>query len=242
VQATAREFENRALVFGLIFAVAFPLYALDKQNSAAALSNWLAGRLGASPDLVAHVVLAVAAALVAAAALLRTWASSVLLADVVYATELKTDSLVADGPYRHVRNPLYFANVLMAIGMGALMSRVGFVVAVLGMIVFCYRLIFREEAFFEADQRAQYEPYRRAVPRLLPALRPRIAAGGRRSSWSKGFKAEAWYWGLAVALVAFAATLSLKIFAVVLAASLALLWMSSLALRKRSQPEIGRRP
>jgi len=45
-----------------------------------------------------------------------------------------------------------------------------------------------------------------------------------------------------VALVAFAATLSLKIFAVVLAASLALLWVSSVVLRKRSQPELDRRP
>jgi protein-S-isoprenylcysteine O-methyltransferase Ste14 len=242
MQASRWEFENRALVFGLIFAVAFPLYAIDQQNSAAALSNWLGTRFGAAPDLVAHLVLAVAALLVAAAAVLRTWASSYLLADVVYATELKTDSLVADGPYRHVRNPLYFANVLMAVGMGALMSRLGFVVAVLGMMAFCYRLILREEAFFESGQRERYEPYRRAVPRLLPAPRPQIGSGGRRPSWSKGFKAEAWYWGLALALVGFAATLSLKIFAVVLAASLGLLWVSSLVLRKRSQMDLERRP
>jgi len=234
MRASRWEFENRALLFGLIFAVAFPLYAIDGQNSAAALSNWLGSRLGRPPDLVAHVLLALAAALVAAAALLRTWASSYLVAEVVYATELKSESLVDDGPYRHVRNPLYFSNVLMAIGMGFLMSRLGFVVAVLGMIVFCYRLVLREEASFAETQHERYEQYRRAVPRLVPALRARIAAGGRRPSWSKGFKAEAWYWGLALALTAFAATLSLKIFGVVLAASLGLLWISSLALRKRS--------
>ena len=70
------------------------------------------------------------------AALIRTWASAYLHAGVVYAPEVKTESLVADGPYRRVRNPFYFANVLIAIGMGAMMSRIGFFVAVVAMLVF----------------------------------------------------------------------------------------------------------
>ncbi|HTC90846.1 MAG TPA: hypothetical protein VK686_21225 [Bryobacteraceae bacterium] len=49
-----------------------------------------------------------------------------------------------------MRNPLYFANVLMAIGMGALMSRIGFFIVVLAMLLFCYRLILREESALEA--------------------------------------------------------------------------------------------
>ncbi|HEX2715284.1 MAG TPA: isoprenylcysteine carboxylmethyltransferase family protein, partial [Candidatus Acidoferrales bacterium] len=78
------------------------------------------------PDPLARLLFAFAAFLLVVAALIRTWASSYLHAGVVYAAEVKTESLVADGPYRRVRNPLYFANVLMAIGMGALMSRAGF--------------------------------------------------------------------------------------------------------------------
>jgi len=123
MKATDWEFTNRALVFGLIFAGSFPLYSLDRQNSVAALASWLAPRIGADPDHTARFLFAFAALLLVMAALLRTWASAYLEAGVVYASTVKTEDLVADGPYRHTRNPLYFANILMAIGMGALMSR-----------------------------------------------------------------------------------------------------------------------
>jgi len=179
MKATNWEFRNRALLFGLIFACSFPLYFLDHQNSTSALASWLGPRLQRDPGLVARLLFAFAAVLLIVAALFRTWASSYLRAGVVYATEVKTDSLVADGPYRLVRNPLYFANVLMVIAMGAMMSRSGFLVAVVAMLVFCYRLILREEAELQAHQGEQYKGYRKAVPRLCPALRPRIASAGR---------------------------------------------------------------
>jgi protein-S-isoprenylcysteine O-methyltransferase Ste14 len=201
VKATNWEFKNRALVFGLIFGVTFPLYALDHQNATGALANWLAPRLRMNAGLVARLLFAFAALLLATAALIRTWASSYLHASVVYAPEVKTDSLVGDGPYRRVRNPLYFANVLMVIGMGALMSRTGFFVAVLAMLVFCYRLIFREEDELQASQGARYQGYRRAVPRLWPSLQPRIVSAGQPANWAAGFKAESWYWGFAAGLV-----------------------------------------
>jgi protein-S-isoprenylcysteine O-methyltransferase Ste14 len=234
MKATNWEFTNRALVFGLIFAVAFQFYVLDHQNSAAALANWLGYKLRMDADFVARLLFAFAAILLAAAALIRTWASSYLHATVVYAAEVKTESLVADGPYRRVRNPLYFANVLLAIGMGALMSRTGFLVAVAAMLLFCHRLILREESELRKSQGEPYERYRNAVPRLWPSLRPRIASAGRQAMWTEGFKAESWYWGFPAAVVVFALTLSLKLFFGMLAASLALLWLSSVVLHKKS--------
>ena len=102
------------------------LSPFDRQNATAALANLLAARLGINADLLARVLFAFAAVLLIAAALIRTWASAYLRSDVVYAADIQTRSLVADGPYRHVRNPLYFANLLMAIGMGAMASRIGF--------------------------------------------------------------------------------------------------------------------
>jgi hypothetical protein len=88
------------------------------------LASWLGSRFQRDPDLVARLLFAFAAILLIVAALLRTWASSYLRAGVVYAAEVKTDSLVADGPYLLVRNPLYFANVLMVTGMGAMRSKI----------------------------------------------------------------------------------------------------------------------
>jgi len=237
MKATNWEFTNRALVFGLIFAIAFPLYSLDHQNSTVALANWLAARLQMNGDLVAHLLFAFAAFLLVLAALIRTWASSYLRASVVYAAEVKTESLVADGPYRQIRNPLYFANVLMAIGIGAMMSRTGFLVAVVAMLVFCYRLILREEAELQASQGKRYEGYCKAVPRLWPSLRPRIASAGRQAKWAEGFKAESWYWGFAAALIAFSITLKLKLFSAILGASLVLFWVSSVILQKKSNSQ-----
>ena len=193
-------------------------------------------------DLVAHLLFAFAGFLLVVAALIRTWASSYLQATVVYAAEVKTESLVADGPYRRVRNPLYFANVLLAIGMGAMMSRTGFFVALAAMVLFCYRLILREEAELQASQGEQYERYCNAVPRFWPSLRPRIASAGRQAKWTEGFKAESWYWGFAAAVVAFAITLSLKLFFVILGTSLALFWVSSIVLEKKSNSQASGSP
>lgn len=238
MKASNWEFRNRAMVFGLMFGFTFPLYALDHQNSTVALANWLGAELRMDTDLVARLLFAFAAFLLVVAALIRTWASSYLQASVVYASEVKSESLVADGPFRRVRNPLYFANVLMIIAMGALMSRLGFLVAVIAMVVFCYRLILREEAELQASQGQLYRAYSKAVPRLWPSLWPRVASAGRQAKWREGIKAESWYWGFAAALIAYAITLKLKLFFVILAVSLVLFWVSSMALQKKSESQL----
>lgn len=235
MRATNWEFRNRALVFGLILAFAFQFYFLDHHNAAEALAEPLAATLGANSDLIVRALFALGALLVVVAALLRTWASAYLGAEVVYAAHVKSASLVADGPYRHVRNPLYFANVLMAVGMGALASRTGFFVLFGLMVVFCYRLILREEAELSAAQGGHYRQYREAVPRLWPSLRARVASAGGRANWASGFKAEFWYWGLALALVVFAITLRTLFFFLILGASLGCFWLFT-SLRKREQP------
>ena len=78
----------------------------------------------------------------------------------------RTEALVADGPYRHVRNPLYLANVLMAIALGTMMSRAGFVFAVVAMLVFSFRLILSEEVELSRSQGLLYANYRELSPRL----------------------------------------------------------------------------
>jgi protein-S-isoprenylcysteine O-methyltransferase Ste14 len=223
--ATTWEFEHRALAFGVLFSVAFMWSAVDPQNVTVALARGLSDRLQADGDRLARTLFALAAVVVSTAALCRTWASAYLKSDVVYASELKTASLVADGPYRHTRNPLYLGNMLLAVGMGAMASRIGFVVLVGGMVVFSYRLIGREEAELLRSQGESYAAYLARVPRLMPALRPRVPAAGRRPDWAAGFWAESWYWGFAAAIAAFAITLSLKLFFGVLCASLVLFWI-----------------
>jgi protein-S-isoprenylcysteine O-methyltransferase Ste14 len=234
MKATNWEFANRAMVFGLMFAVTFPLYGIVHENAAWALANWIEPRVQVDATLLARLIFAVAALLLFLAALLRTWASSYLQAGVVYASEVKTEALVADGPYRRVRNPLYLANVLMGIGMGAMMSRLGFAAVVVLMVMFCYRLIFREEAELRASQGAAYEKYCAAVPRMWPALTARVAASGRAAKWGDGFKAESWYWGFGLAVAAFAATLKLPVFFAIFGGALVLFWALSARMEKKA--------
>jgi protein-S-isoprenylcysteine O-methyltransferase Ste14 len=233
MKATNWEFKNRAMIFGLIFGVSFLLYAVDHQTSTAVLANWLEPRLHVNADTIARLLFAIGALFLALGALIRTWASSFLHADIVYASQVKSASLVADGPYRRVRNPLYFANVLLAIGLGSMMSRSGFALVIVLMVVFCYRLILREESELRAAQGASFDAYCKAVPRLFFSPSPRIPSSGRAANWSAGFKAEAWCWGFAAGSIAFAITLKVPFFFGILAASLAIFWLSSYLLEKR---------
>ena len=235
MRATNWEFKNRAMLFGLIFGFAFCLYFVDPQNVVAALANWLSAKLGIDANLLARVMFALATALLVVAAVTRTWASSYLHGGVVYASEVKTASLIADGPYRHVRNPLYFANVLLAIGMGAMMSRAGFFAGIIAMLVFCYRLILREESELQSSQGEHYNSYLNAVPRLWPALQPRTSSAGRKARWMDGFKAEFWCWGFAIGVAAFAITLNTTVFFAILTASIVLLWLSTWVIEKQAR-------
>jgi hypothetical protein len=58
-------------------------------------------------------------------------------------------------------------------------------------------------------------------------------AAGSKARWAEGFKAEAWYWGFAASLLAFAITLNLTLFFVILGASLIVFWASATALQKK---------
>ena len=233
MKATDWEFKHRAMIFGLIFGAAFACSAIDQRNITDAAGHGLAGWLQCDPDRVIRGLLFGAATWVAVAALVRSWASAYLRASIVYSADVETESLVADGPYRHVRNPLYFANIMLAIGLGALMSRAGFALAVVAMPVFCYRLIFREEAELLASRGANYDAYRKAVPRLWPSLSPRIGVAGQRPDWREGLKAESWYWGFAVAVAAFAVTLNVGLFVAVLAVAIATFWLVSWIAQRR---------
>lgn len=211
------EFKARFWIFGALFWAAFSTYSIDHVNSGAALVDWLGRLRGVTPtDGDYHLVFAIGAFFCVAAAAVRTWGTAYLNANVMVDTRLHTSRLVADGPYRYVRNPLYFGNILLAIGFGLMSSRVGFFVLVLGMILFDYRLILREEHGIDASQGDSYRAYCESVPRLLPALSPRLPSGAIQPRWADGLLGEAFMWVLALSVVSFAITLQQRIFFIVL--------------------------
>jgi protein-S-isoprenylcysteine O-methyltransferase Ste14 len=235
--ATRWEFANRAVLFGLIISLAFACYLFDRNNVTALLSDWLAARYQQNAEFLARVLFLVAALLLASAALLRTWASAYLNAQIVYASDVKSTSLAAGGPYRWVRNPLYFANLLMAVALGALMNRSGCIVVVLGMLIFCYRLILREEAELSLNL-GEYAAYRKAVPRFWPSPIPRIPSSQQPANWSAGLKAECWYWGFVLGLAVFAITLNLGYFFLVATFSVLFFWFSPRIFKSTSVAQV----
>lgn len=109
--------------------------------------------------------------LVALGEVVRFWAAGYIAKDAEIAT---------GGPYAHVRNPLYFGSLLLAIGYG-LVSGLGIwgVAAMLALfLVFHLAAIFYEESFLKSRFGAPYKEYLNRVPRLLPSPLPRTSGAG----------------------------------------------------------------
>ncbi|HXZ28617.1 MAG TPA: isoprenylcysteine carboxylmethyltransferase family protein [Terriglobales bacterium] len=236
MRATLFEFRFRAFLIGMCFWLAFTLYSVDHLNFVAWLFL-LSGRYKTAaqiPDSLAiHASFAAAAAVIALGALLRSWGTAYLSVQVMADKKVHSERLVADGPYRYVRNPLYLGNLLLAVGMGAMASRTGFFVLLLGMLFVVLRLIGREEAELLAGQGESYRAYLAAVPRLLPALRPRVPAAGARPDWLEGLFGETMIWVMALSVAAFAVTLKLPWFFVLLGSSFVLQVIAGVALKRR---------
>jgi protein-S-isoprenylcysteine O-methyltransferase Ste14 len=126
-RATDFEFRHRFWIISGTFCLGFSCYAWDHMNASVALTRMILGGLH-SPlaGVWIRAILAAGVLLVTLAALVRSWAEAYLHSSVVHDSELHSDRLVADGPYRRVRNPLYLGNILLAVGMGPMASRTGF--------------------------------------------------------------------------------------------------------------------
>src|SRR5262249_1505628 len=168
--ATEFEFKNRFWLIGLFFAVSFQLLAIDHVPMARWLSELALGPMSPYRELATRAVLASGASLTLLAAILRTWAAAYLDSDVVHDRALHSNALVADGPYRHVRNPLYLGTILIAAGLGLTASRLGFALLVGATTTFTLRLIGREEQLLKRDRGESYLEYRRRVPSIIPSI------------------------------------------------------------------------
>jgi len=239
-RATGFEFRNRFFVIGAIFFLAFACYNLDHVNvSEAAARLMLGDEAKANSPMVGHYVRILfygGVLLITLAALIRSWAEAYLHSSVVHDTAMYSDRIVADGPYRHTRNPLYLGTMLLGLGMGLMASRLGFVVLALGMTLFVYRLILREEAGLLQSQGETYRRYLKAVPRLIPSLRPRVPPGGGKPNWLDGFVGETFFWSFAAAMAVFAFTGNFRYFWIVMGSGFAVYFAQNFFPHLRTPP------
>ena len=230
MRATEFEFRYRSWLNLAHFWLAFQVYGIDHVNFAEAISRWAAGPSHVRMHAIARLIFAFGTALVALAAALRTWAAAYLRSDVVHDREIHLEILVADGPYRHVRNPLYLGTFLFSLGLGFLSSRLGFAILAGGAVIRILRLMGREESGLEREQGEGFREYCRRVPRLLPSLRPQLPSGMAIPKWGQAFRGEAVMWGFFLGMAVYTITLRARIAWVVFEAALAL-WLLRLVSR-----------
>jgi len=86
----------------------------------------------------------------------------------------RTEPLILQGPQRHVRHPLYFAVVVLFLGWWLLLDYTFLLfMALLFLLWFTVVVIRFEEQELRALFGEEYDAYARAVPMILPSLRPR---------------------------------------------------------------------
>jgi protein-S-isoprenylcysteine O-methyltransferase Ste14 len=211
MKASSFEFRFRVWIMAALIALGFwapwIAYLPAGPGAGSRTTAWLwlgfeLGALGLSPTtgIVLATLLMIAVAALAAA--IRVWGTAYLGNYTVGNAEMKAGGVLADGPYRYVRNPLYIGTFLTMAAICVLMPTVSAAVTLVLLAVFLLRLILGEEAFLASRLGEPYRAYCKAVPRLVPSLRPRIAAGGRKPHWGDALLGEILPLGV---LVSFAA-------------------------------------
>ncbi len=207
MKATAIEFRLRFLIHALIYTLGFMTpwnywLHLDTVRTWQWLGAWLFRTKVADFNTATIAVLAAGIALATLAALLRTWGAAYLGSGVVKDAAMHGDRVMAAGPYRYLRNPLYVGTFLHTLALSLLMLPSGAIFTIVLIGVFQLRLIFAEEPFLGAKLGEAYRAYCSKVPRLLPTLRPRVEASDVRPNWLLGFVGELYFWGVAVSFAA----------------------------------------
>jgi len=195
LKATQFEFRFRLWIFFAIYFLGFWAPWLRYGSSAAPVTTtWLelSGELSRVLPLQAASVIVTSAAILCAAlgTTFRVWGTAYIGSSVVQSGTMHAHGVVAAGPYRHLRNPLYFGNLLFALGVAILMPPSGAIFFLVANFVLLLRLILREEAYLAQQQGEAYLAYKSRVPRLFPSIAARVPESAAQPHWLQALVAE----------------------------------------------------
>ncbi len=212
MKATRFEFRIRVFIICALYFLGF--FAPWERFGARANANpprlwsWLAieaARSGLISTGAAYlIVTVVAVALAVLAAWLRLWGTAYLGSFVMRNQMMQAGAVMASGPYRHLRNPLYLGLLLNAFAVSILMPVTGALFFLVGIVVFTARLTGGEEAFLSGELGEGYLEYRKSVPAIVPSLRPRLGASSIQPRWRQSLMAEVYPVGAAACFAALA--------------------------------------
>jgi protein-S-isoprenylcysteine O-methyltransferase Ste14 len=203
MSATRFEYRFRFAIHAVIYMLGFwsPWLFVNGLASGANIDepSWLAlstiffrqGWLTYNGAVIALLV--VALVFTALGAWFRVWGAAYVGSGVVQSPAMHGEAMLADGPYRRTRNPLYLGTLLHTIGISLLMPPSGALLAVVLLWVFQVRLALAEEPFLAARFGQAYLDYKQAVPRFLPAPTPQVAAAGQKPHWLQAVLGELYF-------------------------------------------------
>jgi protein-S-isoprenylcysteine O-methyltransferase Ste14 len=209
LKATQFEFRFRLWIGFAIYVLGFWAPWLRYGRSAAPVSTtWLelSGELSRlMPLQTASILITVVALLFAVlGAIFRIWGTAYIGSGVVKSSAMHARGVVAAGPYRHIRNPLYLGSFLFAVAVTILMPPSGAAFAIVASFVQMLRLILREEPYMEAQQGDAYLAYKSRVPRLFPSFVARVPESTVQPQWPQAFVAEFFYVAMTGCFIALA--------------------------------------
>lgn len=203
MKATQFEFRFRLWIFFAIYFIGFwapwlryGRFPIPVATTWLELSGELANFLPLQSATM--IVTGIAIFFAALGTAFRVWGTAYIGSSVMQSGAMHAHGVVAGGPYRHLRNPLYLGSALFALGIAILMPPSGAVFFVLAMVLQLWRLILLEESFLLAQQPEAYLAYRNRVPRLLPAVIARVADSGAQPHWGQALAAESFGVGMTV--------------------------------------------
>jgi protein-S-isoprenylcysteine O-methyltransferase Ste14 len=209
MRATAIEFRLRMAINAVIIILGFwsPWIEAWRIGKRISLVEWLAlqlSRVGIASFNISTVSLVTLAVLCAAFGVaFRVSGTAYLGPTTVNSINMIAGNVMASGPYRFVRNPLYIGLWCMVAAMAFLMPATGALLALVLITVFMIRLTLGEEAFLSAQLGQPYLTYLQAVPRFIPRFRGAPASSGTEPHWLRASLAELTPIGVLVGIIVF---------------------------------------
>lgn len=212
MKAAPLDYRFRFLLHGLIYFCGFAFYWFRSFNfywlPDTHESTWLVltpqlERTGLTFTGATVTLLALAIAFATIGAMLRTWGAAYLGSGIVQSQDMHGNTILADGPYRRTRNPLYLGTFFHTLALALLMSPYGALFTIIAISLFQLRLISTEEPFLAAKLGQPYLDYRKQVPRLLPGSTPRIPPSGATPRWFQAILGESYMIGTALSFAIF---------------------------------------
>jgi protein-S-isoprenylcysteine O-methyltransferase Ste14 len=205
MKATQFEFRFRVAIGFLLYVLGFwAPWDRYGSNAGSITTTWLelSGALASAHwlSLSSATILVTAIAILCAlkGTIFRVWGTAYLGTAVVHDTSMHGAEVVAAGPYRYVRNPLYVGTFIFSLAVSILMPPTGAIFFLLAQAFFYLRLILGEEAYLTAQQGEAYLAYKQRVPRLMRSLRARVPASRAKPQWLTSILAESYYVSLTV--------------------------------------------